>query len=142
MQDQRQRSLESPKRKRPKRDDVSQGEDKVDDIAALLLSLASTKSSLETKETYSLQDRLQHDAATAKEESQESHRVVSDDEDEHGNRRSAAKKKSSTPANIPTETAVQKKNDWRAFCRPIGPPPRLPMVPAGFVFPARAPGRK
>lgn len=126
-----QRPLDAPRRKRPKTADPCLDDAKDDDIANLLLSLSSKKSSVESNENASQQNRVKEedDDANMKERVQALHRVVSDDEDDNGHTQSAAAKKKAKPAQ-PT--------DWRSFSRPIGPPPRLPMVPAGFVFPARA----
>jgi hypothetical protein len=56
-------------------------------------------------------------------------RLVSDDEGDDD--RSVA---SSSQESLTSTTCIL-EGDWRAFSRPLGPPPRLPIVPAGYVFP-------
>lgn len=132
-----QRSPDSPRRKRPQKEALPLSDADDDDIAALLLSLAKKKSSIDTKETETMKRQVEHQEKAGWEQR---HRVVSDDEDDQCHGQSAAKKKRKTSAE--SQVKLSNPSDWRSFSRPIGPPPRLPKVPAGFVFPARLPSRK
>lgn len=61
----------------------------------------------------------------------EEQRLVSDDEGDDD--RSVASSSQDSLAS----TRCNLDSDWRSFSRPLGPPPRLPMVPAGYAFPPR-----
>ncbi len=124
-----------------------------DDVAALLLSLASKRSSLDAQEKDEMKLRLHANddpkEPLSDEDREGPHRVVSDDEDDDHHQQAATQKKTRVPQSANTNKcsfgksplqmplSTSASGDWRAFSRPIGPPPRLPMVPAGYVFPPR-----
>jgi hypothetical protein len=140
------------RRKRIKREmEVAHGHSTdEDDVAALLLSLAAKQSSLETKHKKELKARSgasdDPKKPTIGDDKDQPHRVVSDDEDDDHVVSGAAQKRQRTiqpasPCTIDmsstrTSGSAAGGSDWKAFSRPLCPPPRLPMVPAGFVFPS------
>lgn len=142
-----------PRRKRikPEKEVLHDHSTDEDDVAALLLSLAAKHSSLETKQKRELKSRLSAGDDTKKpptgDEKDHPHRVVSDDEDDESVSSCAAQRRSRTiqPTTSRATNLLSTRttgsatggSDWKAFSRPLCPPPRLPMVPAGFVFPSR-----
>lgn len=116
-------------RKRTKRDiSVESSSSCEDDAAAMLLALSS-----ETCRDKKGENLVENDY-----EDSPRRVIVSDDEcdDEH----SVCSSSQVSVASATTMRASPPRaaaGDWRAISRPLLAPPRLPMVPAGYIFPPR-----